>query len=98
MNIKIRGLERLDRATKDAANFVVAVPKKVAEVLRKNFRRAASETRPRIPVRTGAVKRLFSFSVKGGTDRKMNISGQIGFIRRPVSQHDAVPPHVFEKG
>lgn len=98
MNIKIKGLDKLDKATRNAANFVMAVPKTVAEVLRKNFRRASSETRPRIPVRTGAVKRLFSFSVKGGTDRKMNISGQIGFIRKPANQHEAVIPNVFEKG
>src|SRR5262245_24231526 len=98
MNIKIRGLDKLDQATKNAANFVLAVPKAIAGVLRKNFRQASSETRPQIPVRTGAVKRLFSFSVKGGTDRNANISGQIGFIRKPANQHEAVAPNVFEKG
>src|SRR5262245_25080696 len=95
MKIKIGGV----RETINSLNqFGRAVPEHLREVLRKNFRKASAETKPRIPTRTGAVRSRFSFSIKGGTEKKGDITGRIGFIRKAANQHEAVAPNVFEKG
>ena len=95
MNFKVSGVQETVNGLR---KFGAAVPETLKEVLRKNFRKASAEARPTIPARSGGAKRRFSYSVKGGTVKKGDISGSIGFIRKAKTQSEAVAPHVFEKG
>src|SRR5262245_65601190 len=98
MNIKITGLDKLQRTTDDLKKRLSGVPDKIKEVLRRDFRSAASETRPQVPSRSGGLRKRFGSSVTGGTARKPEIKAVVGFIRRAQNQHEAVAPHVLEKG
>src|SRR5262245_56867105 len=98
MNINIRGLDQLQRKTDDVKKALSSVPEKIKEVLRRDFRAAASEARPQVPARSGGLRKRFGSSVSGGTARKPEIKAVVGFIRRAQNQHEAVAPNVLEKG